>query len=93
MVLLALEEIDMGHVLLVYRITPSGPDVLDALKEKLNGIGAINTVEQPIGFGITALRVTFRIPDGEGVQDELENKFGDIPEIGDFENEMATREM
>ncbi|KAF1078577.1 elongation factor 1-beta [Methanogenium sp. MK-MG] len=65
----------MGEVAVIIKIMPKSPDVdLEALKvsikEKLPGTQ--DMVVEPIGFGLSSLKVAIVVPDAEGTTEEAE---------------------
>lgn len=65
----------MGDVAVIIKIMPESPEVdlvaLQALiKEKLPG--TMDMVVEPIGFGLSSLKVAIVVPDGEGTTEEAE---------------------
>ena len=74
----------MGSVAVVLRVMPESADVdLEALKaairEKIPSISDIR--DDPIGFGLVALKVATVIEDEEGATDGIESKFLTIPGV------------
>jgi elongation factor 1-beta len=65
----------MGDVAVIIKIMPESPEVdLEALKvtikEKLPG--TMDMVVEPIGFGLSSLKVAIVVPDAEGSTEEAE---------------------
>lgn len=83
----------MGEVICVYRIMPERPEDFKSIKEALQKMKPARLEEDPIGFGVTALRFTAIINDGPGVLEELEEKLNKIKGIGSCENTMTTRAL
>ncbi|NCU27231.1 elongation factor 1-beta [Candidatus Nomurabacteria bacterium] len=74
----------MGAVAVILKVMPESTDVdLEALKaairEKIPGVSDIRN--EPIGFGLVALKVATVIQDEEGATDGIESKFLEIPGI------------
>ncbi|MDO9540286.1 MAG: elongation factor 1-beta [Methanocalculus sp.] len=74
----------MGAVAVILRVMPESTDVdLEALKaairEKIPGVSDIR--DEPIGFGLVALKVATVIQDEEGATDGIESKFLEIPGV------------
>ncbi|MCP1662913.1 MAG: elongation factor 1-beta [Methanocalculus sp. MSAO_Arc1] len=74
----------MGAVAVILKVMPESPDVdLEALKaairEKIPGISDIR--DEPIGFGLVALKVATVIEDEEGATETIEAKFLEVPGI------------
>jgi elongation factor 1-beta len=71
----------MGSVAVIARVMPDSPEVnLDqlkkALKDKLPGIQEIR--EEPIGFGLKALKLVAIINDAGGETDAIEKSLSEV---------------
>ncbi len=71
----------MGSVAVIARVMPDSPDVnLDelkkALKQKLPGIQEIR--EEPIGFGLKALKLVAIVNDAGGETDAIEKSLNEV---------------
>lgn len=80
----------MAEVLLTLKVMPedAGTD-LEALGERLKEVstGRYNSIErEPIGFGIIALKVSYVIPEEEGVSEKLEEEIGGMEGVGEVES-------
>ena len=74
----------MGGVAVIVRVMPESPDVdleklKSALKQKLPGIQDIQ--EEPIGFGLKALKLVAVVNDAGGETDAIEGKLNTIPGV------------
>ncbi|MFA6364631.1 elongation factor 1-beta [Methanoregula sp.] len=74
----------MGSVVAILRVMPESPEVdleklKSALKEKLPGIKDIQ--EEPIGFGLKALKLAVIVNDAGGETDAIEGKLNSIPGV------------
>ena len=74
----------MGSVAVIVRVMPESPEVdlvklKSALKEKLPGIQDIK--EEPIGFGLKALKLVAVVNDAGGETDAIEGKLNAIPGV------------
>lgn len=74
----------MGSVAVIVRVMPESPDVdfegiKRALKEKLPGIQEIR--EEPIGFGLKALKLAAVVNDAGGETDSIEQSLNSIPGV------------
>ena len=74
----------MGSVAVIVRVMPESPDVnlvelKKALKQKLPGIQDMQ--EEPIGFGLKAIKLAAVINDAGGETDEIERKLSQIPGV------------
>ncbi len=71
----------MGTVAVIVRIMPDSPDVdleklKASLKKKLPGIRDIR--EEPIGFGLRALKLAAVVNDAGGETDAIEQSLGEV---------------
>ena len=87
-----------AEVVLVYRVLPSGPEVdlarlREAIVARLQPKYRVDRFEeQPIGFGITALRVYVRHPESdEYSSDEVEDLLRQVEGVGGVELEYFSR--
>ncbi len=74
----------MGSVAVIIRVMPESPEIdlgklKIALKEKLPGIQDIK--EEPIGFGLKALKLAVIVNDAGGETDAIEGKLNTIPGV------------
>ena len=74
----------MGRVAVIVRVMPESPDVnLDelkkALKQKLPGIQDMR--EEPIGFGLKAIKLAAVVNDAGGETDAIEQLLNTIPGV------------
>jgi elongation factor 1-beta len=83
----------MGYVILVIRVLPSEPGVFEEMKKKLEALKPKRVEEEPVAFGLKALKLTFIVPDEGGHQDELENKIRATDGVGDMEIIHASRSL
>ncbi len=83
----------MGDVILVYKILPSEPAKFDSVKAGLEKLSPQRIEEEPIGFGVTALKFTAIVPDEGGKQEELEAKIDAIDGVGEKELLKFSRSM
>ena len=71
----------MGDVALIIKVMPESPEIkreniIAAIKEKFPRVQDIR--EEPIGFGLVALKVALVVPDAEGQTDTIENTLNSI---------------
>ncbi len=71
----------MGDVALIIKVMPESPDVnranlIAAIKEKFPRVQDIK--EEPIGFGLVALKVVLVVPDAEGQTEAIESTLNAI---------------
>jgi len=74
----------MGSVAVILRVMPESPeinieDLKKALKAKLPGIQEIK--EEPIGFGLKALKVLAVVNDAGGETDAVEKSLNQVPGV------------
>ena len=74
----------MGSVVAILRVMPESPDIdleklKKALKDALPGIKDIQ--EEPIGFGLKALKLVAVVNDAGGETDAIEGKLNMIPGV------------
>ena len=87
----------MGKIVIAYKILPSESTVdLEVLKEKLKtklaDVAAIQRfAEEPIAFGLSALKVNMVLPERDGIVDETEKLIMDIEEVGQIHTLGVTR--
>ena len=77
----------MGDVVAVLKLMPAEDVEFDKLKEAAVAVaGKVDKVEEePIAFGIKALKLTVVVPDSEGGTEKLEEKLNALPEVGDVQ--------
>jgi elongation factor 1-beta len=80
----------MGEVICVYKIMPENPEKLEDVKKALQAMKPVRLEEEPIGFGVVALKFTAIISDGPGVLEELEERLNHVKGIGSCENIMTS---
>ena len=83
----------MGDVIAVFRILPDSPDSFEKVKQQVGGLGPKQVDEEPVAFGLKALKVTFIIPDEGGRMDELENKLNAIEGTQSVETLQVSRSL
>ena len=83
----------MANVIITLKIMPVSTmidlDKLAALVEKevhsFTGNGEIKIIQEPIAFGLKALKVMFLSPEEKGTTDKLENKIKGIKGVNSVE--------
>ena len=77
----------MGDVVAVLQLMPAEDTEFEKLKDAALAVaGKVDKVEEePIAFGIKALKLTVVVPDGEGGTQSLEEKLAALPEVGDVQ--------
>jgi len=87
----------MGKIVIAFKILPSESTVdLELLKEKIRkqlvDVASIQQfAEEPIAFGLCALKVNMVLPEKEGILDETEKLITDIEEVGQIQTLGMTR--
>jgi translation elongation factor aEF-1 beta len=87
----------MGKIVIAYKILPSESTVdLEVLKEKikkqLSDIASIQRfAEEPIAFGLSALKVNMVLAEKDGILEETEKRITDIKEVGQLQTLGVTR--
>lgn len=83
----------MADVIVTLKVMPSGPDKdLEKIKEdskkliqEFTGEGEVKIEEEPIGFGLKALKLTFVYDESKGATDALEQKIGEHEDVESVE--------
>jgi elongation factor 1-beta len=77
----------MGDVAIILKIMPDSPEVdLEALKAAIRGAVPVqDLVEEPIGFGLSAIKVAVVVPDSEGAPDRVEESLRGLEGVGSAE--------
>lgn len=83
----------MGDVIAVFRILPDAPDSFEKVKEQIEDMKPAKFEEEPIAFGLKAIKATFIIPDEGGVMDELENKLNAVDGTESVETLTVSRSL
>ncbi|MEA2034243.1 MAG: elongation factor 1-beta [Euryarchaeota archaeon] len=78
----------MGDVAIIFKIMPESPDVdmealKAAIKEKIPSTQ--DMVIEPIGFGLSYLKIALVVPDGEGTTEEAEATLNNLKDVGTAE--------
>ncbi|MGD2066261.1 MAG: elongation factor 1-beta [Candidatus Bathyarchaeota archaeon] len=87
----------MGKIVIAYKILPSESSIdLEVLKEKLKkqlaDVAKIQRfAEEPIAFGLSALKVNMVLPERDGIVDKTEKLIMDIKEVGQIHTLGVTR--
>ena len=84
----------MGEVVVILKIMPESPDVdlekLQAdIRAKVSGIEDMKV--EPIGFGLSAIKIAMITEDDAGAGDKIEGLFSQIPGIDRTEIESLNR--
>ena len=87
----------MGKIIIVYKIFPTEStvnleDIKEKIQEKLADIASIKKfAEEPIAFGLCALKVNMVLPEKEGIADETEKRIASIEGVGQIQTLGLTR--
>ena len=63
----------MGSVICVYRVMPRSIEDFDSVRKEIVKLNPEKLEEEPIAFGLKALKLTKVIPDASGEVEKLEN--------------------
>ncbi len=82
----------MGKVATIFRVMPESPDVdIEKLEKEIRDkTGAQDVKQEPIGFGLVALRVLVVTEDAEGGTDKIEEELSSIEGVGQVDVEEST---
>ncbi|WP_292522058.1 elongation factor 1-beta [Methanoculleus sp.] len=77
----------MGNVAIIVKIMPESPDVdREALKAAIKAAVPVDDIrEEPIGFGLVALKAVIVVPDRAGAPDEVETALQGLEGVGSAE--------
>ena len=81
----------MGNVIVFYRILPDSPENFETVKKSLSDLKPEKMEEEPIAFGLKALKFVKFVPDSRGAEEELENKVRAIKHVETVETISVTR--
>ena len=87
----------MGKIIIVYKIFPTESTVnLEQIKEKITeklaDVASIKKfAEEPIAFGLCALKVNMVLPEEEGIADKTEKLIASIEGVGQIQTLGLTR--
>lgn len=87
-------ESSMGEVVVILKIMPESPEVdLEKLQADIRAsvTGIEDMKVEPIGFGLSALKIAMITEDDEGAGDKIEALFSQIPGIDRAEIESLNR--
>ncbi|NLM30806.1 MAG: elongation factor 1-beta [Methanomicrobiales archaeon] len=77
----------MGDVAIIVKIMPESPEVdREELKAAMRAAVPVNDIrEEPIGFGLVAIKAVIVVPDKAGAPDEVEAALQNLPGVGSAE--------
>jgi len=81
----------MGEVILVFRILPDDMENFDQIKKDLGKLKPDRLEEEPIAFGLKALKFTKIVEDGEGAVDKVEDALGKVDNVKEVETIAVSR--
>ena len=83
-------------VLITYKIMPESVDsdlekMKESIREKLESKCEVKDIkEEPIAFGLRALKLLVMVEDQQGISDEIENTLNEIEGVESVESESIT---
>lgn len=83
----------MGEVILLIKVFVDDPEKFEDIKKRIELLKPDKMEDEPIGFGVKALKVTKVIPDEGGKQEEFEAQLRGVEGVRDIEVMMATRSL
>lgn len=86
-----LDRDSMGNVIVLYRILPDSPENFEKVKKGLQNLKPDKMEEDPIAFGLKAIKVTKVLPETPGVDEEFEKELQAIPHVQSVEILSVTR--
>ena len=76
----------MGEVVAVIKVMPESPEAFDKVKSAIEGsIKAERIEEEPIAFGLKAIKITVVVKDEEGGTEAIEDKLRSIEGVSDVQ--------
>ncbi len=83
----------MGDVIVVFKIMPEKPEDFENIKKELEKLKPQRLEEEPIAFGLKALKFTTIIPDAEGEIEKLENRLDSVENVQSVECITVSRSL
>lgn len=83
----------MGDVIVVFKIIPDGMEKFDQVKKSLETLKPDRLEEEPVAFGLKALKFTKIVPDEEGGLSKMEEKLKAIEGVQTCETETISRSL
>ena len=82
----------MGQVAITLKVMPESPEVdIGRLKEEIrNSVDVKEIREEPIGFGLVALKVLIVLQDSTGGTDMIEKSISEISVVASVDTEDVT---
>ena len=75
----------VGAVIVVVRVLPDSVEDFGSVKIAVENLAPKRIEEEPIAFGLKAVKATFLVPEIDGKMDELEEKLNSIEHVGSVE--------
>jgi len=85
----------MGDVIIVMKVMPESPEIdLKALAASIREVvpETKDIQEEPIGFGLSSLKVLVVVPDSEGATDKVEESIRGLKDVASAEITDVTLE-
>lgn len=83
----------MGDVIVVFKVIPKDMKLFDEVKKALENLKPQKLEEEPIAFGLKALKFTKLVPDKEGAFTGLEEKVKRIRGVQTCETVAISRSL
>ncbi len=84
----------MGNVMATFMIMPDSPDTdLEKIKSEIKKLGPQTIDEQPIAFGLKALKFVVIVPDAEGGTEKIEAALKKIEGVAGVEITEISRTL
>lgn len=83
----------MGDVIVVFRVMPTQMENFESIKKDLEKLNPQRLEEEPIAFGLKAIKFTKLIPDAEGEITNLEKELREIKNVKDIETLTVSRSL
>lgn len=83
----------MGSVIVVFRVLPENPADFDRVKKSIEALKPKRLDEDPIGFGLKAIKMTFIVPDAGNEVEKIESKLESIKGISSIETLNVSRSI
>lgn len=75
----------VGQVIVVFRVMPDDMENFEDIKKEVSIFKPKKMEEEPIAFGMKAVKATFLVPELEGELDKLEENLRSISHVADLE--------
>ncbi|NIO23170.1 MAG: hypothetical protein GTN38_04060 [Candidatus Aenigmarchaeota archaeon] len=83
----------MGDVIVVFKIIPENMGMFDQVRKDLEDLKPQRLEEEPVAFGLKALKFTKLVPDEEGKMDDLEKRIKNIKGVQTCETVAISRSL